>query len=109
MISEFNKFTLSAFAAGFFAQDGSTPYIRGCKATKVTTGTWVVTMDEGVKVQTYLFMTGLFSGFSPGVIISMTDTDPISKLIQLKNSNTGASIDVDFSWLMLATDTSIPT
>jgi hypothetical protein len=109
MLSEFNKFPLWAFAAGFFAQDGTTPFIRGCTAIKVATGTWAVTMTQGITVRTYLFTTGLFSGFSPGVIISMTDTDPVSKLIQLKNSNTGAAIDVDFSWLMLATETSITT
>lgn len=103
MLNSFDKTGMSLIAGGvlgqFFDPDTDTK-VAGCTAEHNSTGTWTITLPNGVLTPNYIFTASALTGFNPGIIIEMQDIDETHKFVYIKNSNTGASIDVSISFML---------
>lgn len=103
MLNGFDKVGMSLLAGGVLGQffDPATDTkVRGCTAEHNATGTWTITLPNGILAPNYVFMAGALTGFNPGIIIEMQDIDETHKFVFIKNSNTGATIDVSVSFML---------
>lgn len=102
MLNYFDKTGFNLIAGGVLGQffvDTDT-LVRGCTATHNATGIWTITLPNPISKPYYLFLSGVTSGFSPGVTVEMVDLTTTTKQIQIKNSNTGASLDNDVCFML---------
>lgn len=104
MLNYFDKAGFTLIAGGVLGQffTSSDTLVRGCTATHNATGIWTITLPSAIAKPNYLFLAAPLSAFNPGLTISMTDTGSLGteKLVQIKNSNTAAFIDVDVSFML---------
>jgi hypothetical protein len=103
MLNYFDKVGMTLVAAGILGQfftPGTDTALRGCTAVHQSTGTWLLTLPVGIDKPNYLCLFGALTGYSPGITVGMTDASSTQKFVLIKDSNTGAPINVDMSFML---------
>jgi hypothetical protein len=102
MLNYFDKAGFVLIAGGVLGQFfvATDTKVVGCVATHVATGIWEILLPNPISKPNYMFLSGLLTGYNPGLVLEMTDLTTTTKQIQIKDTATAALVDADVSFMM---------